>query len=123
MSNNEENSEDKKEEKEKKEGGYPPNPYLYNLQGSLPKSPLRPLPLKCENKTPTPDKIKDKIDELEAISKAYVRTIGDGIDAYWMMTKDLEKRSMYSKVGVDTSSSLSLSYPHQAMKVIAERKS
>lgn len=101
MSIKEENSEDKKEEKEK-EGDYPPNPYIYNLQGSLSKFPLGPLPLKREKKTPTPDEIKESIDELEAISKRCVHTIGEGIDAYWMMSKDLENGSMYSTVELNT---------------------
>lgn len=83
---------EKKEEKENKEESYPPNLYRYNLQGSFPKSPLGPSPLKREREVPNLEEIDEKISELEAISKACVNTIGEGIDAYWMMSKDFEQR-------------------------------
>jgi len=38
------------------------------------------------------DEIKENINELEQVSKACVSTVGEGIDAYWMMSKDLEKK-------------------------------
>ena len=39
-----------------------------------------------------PDEVKEKITELEEISKACVNTVGEGVDAYWMMSKDLENK-------------------------------
>jgi hypothetical protein len=73
----------------KKKENYPPNPYRYNLQRSAPKPPLASSPLKPKK---VPDEIKEKINELEQTSKACVNTVGEGIDAYWMMSKDLEKK-------------------------------
>ena len=73
----------------KKKEDYPPNPYRYNLQKSAPKPPLGPSPLKPKR---IPDEIKEKIHELEQVSKECVSTVGKGIDAYWMMSKDLENK-------------------------------
>jgi hypothetical protein len=36
--------------------------------------------------------MKENIRELEKVSKACVSVIGDGIDSYWLMIKDLEAR-------------------------------
>lgn len=49
---------------------------------------------------PTPDEIKEKINELEKVSKPCANTIGQRIDSYWMMNKDLESKvnSLYSKM-------------------------
>ena len=69
---------------------YPPNPYKYNIRGSSLRPPLGPSPLKP--KKVQPDEIKEKINQLEKVSKACVETIGEGIDSYWMMNKDLEKK-------------------------------
>jgi hypothetical protein len=66
-----------------KEKGYLPNPYRYNLRGSSLKPPLGLSPLK---KMGQPDEIKEKISNLEKISKACVETIGEGFNAYWMMS-------------------------------------
>ena len=72
----------------KKKEDYPKNPYRYNLKGSSLKPPMAPfLPKKVQ-----PDEIKEKITKLEEISKACVSTVGEGIDAYWMMSKDLENK-------------------------------
>ena len=68
---------------------YVPNPQRYNI-GSYYKPPLGPSPLKP--KKVRQDEIHDKIYELEKASKACVETIGEGIDSYWMMSKDLEKK-------------------------------
>ena len=68
---------------------YIPNPYRYNI-GSYYKPPLGPSPLKP--KKVWKDEIHDKICELEKDSKACVETFGEGIDSYWMMSKDLEKK-------------------------------
>jgi hypothetical protein len=75
---------------QKKKNDYPSNPYRYNLRGSSPKPPLGLSPLKP--KKVQPDEIEEKIIKLEQVSKACVETIGEGVDAYWMMSKDLEKR-------------------------------
>ena len=74
----------------KKKEYYPSNPYRYNLQISVPITSLGPSPLKPKKEVP--DEIKEKINELEQVSKACVSTVGEGIDAYWMMSKDLEKK-------------------------------
>ena len=50
---------------------------------------LRKMSLKDE---PRPEEIKEKIKDLEKVSKACVNTIGEGIDAYWLMSKYLEAR-------------------------------
>ena len=39
-----------------------------------------------------PEEINKKIKDLEQVSKARVHTIGEGIDAYWLMSKDLDSR-------------------------------
>jgi hypothetical protein len=65
------------------------NPYRYNLQGSLPKTHLDAPPLKTKEHL---DEVEEKITKLEQISKACVDTIGEGVDAYWMMSKDLDKK-------------------------------
>ena len=36
--------------------------------------------------------IKEKIVEVEKVSKSCVNTIGEGIDAYWIMRKELENK-------------------------------
>ena len=73
----------------KKKENYPPYPYRYNIERPAPKPPLAPSPLKPKK---VPDEIKEKINELEQVSKEGVSTIGEGVDAYWMMSKDLEKK-------------------------------
>ena len=76
-------------EQRKNKDEYPPNPYRYNIRGSSLRPPLGPSPLKP--KKVQPNEIKEKINQLEKVSKACVETIGEGIDSYWMMNKDLEK--------------------------------
>ena len=76
-------------ERGKNKDEYLPNPYRHNI-GSYYKPPLGPSPLKP--KKVRQDEIHDKIYELEKASKACVETIGEGIDSYWMMRKDLEKK-------------------------------
>jgi len=46
--------------------------------------------------------MKEKIRELEKVSKACVNVIGDGIDYYWLMSKDLEARvdGLFHKIGL-----------------------
>ena len=65
-----------------------PNPYRYNISGSSQKPPLGPSPLSNGSS----DEVKEKINELEKISKAYVETMGEGVDAYWLMSKDLDHK-------------------------------
>ena len=88
-----------KEEKPGEEGGdestpdeYPPNPYQFNIHGSIPLFPLRPPQNEWGKEPPSPEEIKEKIKDLEQVSKACVNTIGEGIDAYWMISKDQEAR-------------------------------
>lgn len=76
-------------EQRKNKDEYPPNPYRHNIR-SYQKPPLGPSPLKPRKVRP--DEIKDKINQLEKVSKACVDTIGEGIDSYWMMNKDLENK-------------------------------
>ena len=38
------------------------------------------------------DEVKEKIDELENISKACVETMGEGVEDYWLMSKDLDHK-------------------------------
>lgn len=65
-----------------------PNPYRYNISRSSPKPPLGPSPLR----NGSTDEVKEKITELEKISKACVETVGEGVDAYWLMSKDLDHK-------------------------------
>jgi hypothetical protein len=74
---------------QRKKGTCMSNPYRYNLRGSLPKTPLDASPLKPKVH---PDEIEEKITKLEQVSKACVDIVGEGVDAYWMMSKDLEKK-------------------------------
>jgi hypothetical protein len=73
---------------QRKKGACPCNPYMYNLRGSIPKTPIGAFPLKP---MVHPNEIGEKITKLEQVSKACVETVGEGVDAYWMMSKDLEK--------------------------------
>jgi hypothetical protein len=36
--------------------------------------------------------IEEKITSLEKVSKACVETVSEGVDSYWLMSKDLEKK-------------------------------
>jgi septal ring factor EnvC (AmiA/AmiB activator) len=38
------------------------------------------------------EEIEERITSLENVSKACVETMSEGIDSYWLMSKDLEKR-------------------------------
>src|SRR4051812_37799726 len=38
------------------------------------------------------DEVKEKITKREKISKACVETVGEGVDAYWLMSKDLDHK-------------------------------
>jgi hypothetical protein len=78
-----------KEEEQAKEGdddtipdGYPPNPYQFNIRRSIPLFPLGPPQSEWGKEPPTPEEMKEKIRELEKVSKACVNVIGDGIDSY-----------------------------------------
>ena len=51
---------------------------------------MGPSPLKPKEERP--NGIQEKIVELEKVSQACVSTVGDGVDAYWMMSKDLGKQ-------------------------------
>ena len=66
------------------------NPYRYNLRNMSPRPPLGPSPLKPKEERP--DGIQEKIIDLEKVSQACVSTIGEGVDVYWMMSKDLGKQ-------------------------------
>ena len=77
-------------EKRRNNDKYPANPYMYNLRGSSLKSPLGLSPI--NPKKVQPDEIGERIAKLEQVSKTCVETIGEGVDAYWMMGKDLEKK-------------------------------
>ena len=66
------------------------NPYRYNLKDMSPRPPLSPSPLKPKGECS--DGIKEKISELEKVSQACASTVGEGVDAYWMMSKDLGKQ-------------------------------
>ena len=68
----------------------PQIPTGYNLHGSSLKSPLGPSPL--NPKRVQQDEIGERIAKLKQVSKTCVETIGEGVDAYWMMGKDLEKK-------------------------------
>ena len=64
-----------------------PNPYMYNMSRSSQKPPLGPSPLSNRSS----DEVKEKINELEKISKACVETM-EGVDADWLMSKDLDHK-------------------------------
>ena len=88
-----------KEEEQAKEGDddttpdeYPPNPYQFNIHGSIPLFPLGPPQAEWVKEPLTPEEMKEKIRELEKVSKACVIVIGDGIDSYCLTSKDLEAR-------------------------------
>jgi hypothetical protein len=49
-----------------------------------------------------PDEINEKISNLEQNSRAFVETIGEGVYAYWMMSKDLNKKSMTTMIDLTT---------------------
>ena len=102
-----------KEEEPEQEGDdestpdeYPPNPYQFNIRGSILLFPLGPPQKEWGKEPPTPEEIKEKIKNLEQVSKACVNTIGEGIDSYWLMSKDLEAQvdGLFHKIGlmVDT---------------------
>ena len=85
------------EEEQAKEGDddttpneYPPNPYEFNIHGYIPLFPLGPPQAEWGIQAPTPQEMNEKIRELEKVSKAFINMIGDGIDSYWLMSKDLE---------------------------------
>lgn len=91
----EEKEEEKEEETEEGEEvvmsyDYPPNPNQFNIKGSIPLFPQGSEPREWEKQPPTPEEIKEKIKELEKVSKSCVSTIGEGNDCYWVMSKDLE---------------------------------
>lgn len=92
------------EDESKKKDDFPPNPYRYAIQESLPISlPRFPLGMalrELKREVPTPDEIKENINELKKVSKACVDTIGQGVDAYWMMSNDLEAKvdGLYNKI-------------------------
>jgi hypothetical protein len=61
---------------------------MYNLRGSIPKNHLGAFPLKPKVHR---NEIEEKVTKHEQVSKACVETFGEGVDAYWMMSKDLKK--------------------------------
>jgi hypothetical protein len=78
-----------KEEEQAKEGDdettpdeYPPNPYQLNIRGSISLFPMGPPQAEWGKEPPTPEEMKEKIKELEKVSKACVSVIVDGIDSY-----------------------------------------
>ena len=54
---------------------YPPNPYQLNIHGSIPLFPLGPPQAKCGKEPPPPEEMKEKIRELEKVSKACVNDL------------------------------------------------
>ena len=88
-----------KQEEQAKEGDddttpneYPPNPYEFNIHGYIPLFPLGPPQVEWGKEPRTPEEMKEKIRELERVSKACVNVIEGGIDSYQSMCKDQESR-------------------------------
>ena len=61
---------------------YPPNPYQFNICGSIPLFSLGAPQAEWGKEPPTQEEMKEKIRELEKGSKACVMVIEDGIDSY-----------------------------------------
>jgi hypothetical protein len=76
-------------QKQMKKEVFPPNPYRYNLCGSSLQFPysLPPIDERVQH-----EEIEERIASLEKVSKACVETMSEGVDSYWLMSKDLEKR-------------------------------
>ena len=70
----------------------------YSVERILVLSPAASYFLLLSASAPSPlgnessDEVKEKINELEKISKACVETMGEGVDAYWLMSKDLDHK-------------------------------
>lgn len=110
---------------EEKKDEYPMNPYRYNIQGSLPKSSLELAPCEREKEAPTLDEIKEKIAELEKVSKVCVSTTGQGINAYWMMNKELENKvdCLYNRINAHVDVTIKLSAETDfLLKVVSEQQ-
>ena len=73
----------------KKKDIFPSNPYRYNLRGS---SLQFPLSLPSIDERVHHEEIEERIASLEKVSTACVETVSEGVDSYWLMSKDLEKR-------------------------------
>jgi hypothetical protein len=69
--------------------GYSRNKYRYNLKGSSPK-PL-PAPSPPEHKKVQPNEIKRSPNSRIFLMLLLI-LFGEGLDAYWMMSKDLENK-------------------------------
>ena len=87
------------EEEQAKEGdedttpdGYPPYPYQFNVCRSILLYPLGPTQSEWGKEPPTPEDMKEKIRELEKVSKPCVNVITDGIHSCSLMSKYLEAR-------------------------------
>lgn len=93
----------KKEEEPQKQiktkESFPSNPYKYNLHGS---SLQFPSSLPSLNKKVQHEENEEKIASLEKVSKACVETMNEGVDSYWLMSKDLEKKVDDIKNRVET---------------------
>lgn len=83
------NTEEELEKQPKKKESFPSNPYRYNLHGS---SLQIPSSLPSLNKKVQHEGIEEKIASLEKVSKACVETMNEGVDSYWLMSKDLDKK-------------------------------
>jgi hypothetical protein len=82
----------KKEEgsqKQVKKEVFPPNPYRHNLGGSSLQFPSRLPPT---DERAQHEEIEERVAFLEKVSKACGETMNEGVDSYWLMNKDLEKR-------------------------------
>jgi hypothetical protein len=82
----------KKEEephKKIKKESFPSNPYRYNLCGSSLQFPSR---LPSINKNVQNEEIEERIASLEKVYKDCEETMNEGVDSYWLMRKDLEKK-------------------------------
>jgi predicted transcriptional regulator len=65
------------------------NPYRYNLHRSSLQFSSKQTPIKEREQH---EEIEERIISLEKVSKVCVETMSEGVDSYWLMSKDLEKR-------------------------------
>jgi hypothetical protein len=68
---------------------FPPNPYRYNLRGSSLQFPSSLSPI---DESVQHEEIEKRVASLEKVSTACVETVSEGVNSYWLMSKDLEKR-------------------------------
>jgi uncharacterized Ntn-hydrolase superfamily protein len=86
-------------QKQVKKEVFPLNPYRYNPRGSSLQFPSRLPPI---DERVQHEEIEESIASLEKVYKVCVETMSEGVDSYWLMSKDLEKRVKYINQRVET---------------------